>query len=374
MKPVTISARLVTFMLTLGASTALLVAQARDAALLEQVSRLTLQLGQPNASDRIDAFYGLVEMSSAPTPSARVGPAVQALMKDYPQRAEDLQASLTKALETENATVKRSSNLDEEYTNYYGDLVTAVVSFNDVRSARALSEAIGTGNMVIRRLASFGQAALEPVLAQLATDPVTGAARDPLSKQGASIVLGLLLDPSNPASIKDPATRNRIKEALKVAARDAAGAYIRTAAVESLARVNDPDVVSFLKDVVTRDSFQATSGKPNSFPVREAAALALAKVGQNTGGAAAAKPAIDALTQIGRDASTPSARDAAAQALTNLATDAQSTAPVRNAARNALQRLGIGAPRAATPPASTTESSPAAPQQGSAPPDTPQAR
>ena len=137
----------------------------------------------------------------------------------------------------------------------------------------ALSDAVGTGNMVIRRLASFGQAALEPVLAQLGTDPATQLARDPMSKQGASIVLGLLLDPSNPASIKDPATRNRIKEALKTAAKDAAGAYIRTAAVEALARVDDVDVVAFLTDVAGRDGFQATAGKPTSFPVREAAAL-----------------------------------------------------------------------------------------------------
>lgn len=350
-------------LLTIAASTAILLGQARTAAQTEQVTRLTTQLARPVATERIEAFYGLIDMGAATSRSTSVAPSVQALLRDYPQQAETIQASMTRTLETENAAVKGASDLSEDYSDYYGDLIAAVVSFNDARSARALSDAIGTGNMVIRRLASFGQAALEPVLAQLATDPATGRPRDVMSRQGASIVLGLLLDPENPASIKDPATRARIKDALKVAARDAASAYARTAAVESLARVNDPDVVNFLKDVIAQDNFQATVGKPSSFPVREAAALALAKVSQNTQSATAAKPALEALTQLGRDGSTPGAREAAAQALTSLATDQQATPPaVRTAARDALRRLGFGVP--ATPAAAAT------PAAGTPPPGT----
>jgi hypothetical protein len=183
------------------------------------------------------------------------------------------------------------------------------------------------------------------------------------------MVLGLLLDPSNPASIKDPANRSRIKEALKTAAKDAAGAYIRTAAVEALAKVDDVDVVAFLTDVAGKDGFQATAGKPSSFPVREAAALALAKLGQNNN-SAAGKPALDALSRLGRDGSSPTARSVAAQALTSLVTDSEATpAPVRNAARDALLKIGFGQPTRAQQPAGAPEPAPASP-----PAATPQSR
>ena len=348
-----------------GVSSALILGQIRDAAALAEVSQLTAQMAQLAPETRSDAFYQLIEMGSGSDPSARVGPATLALLKDFPEKSDEIQVAFTRTLETENRVVKTTPSLDDEYTNYYGDLITAVVSFNDARSVNALSDAVGTGNMVIRRLAGFGQAALEPVLAQLGTDPATKLARDPMSKQGASIVLGLLLDPSNPASLKDPATRNRIKDALKTAAKDAAGAYIRTAAVEALARVDDVDVVTFLTDVAGRDGFQATAGKPTSFPVREAAALGLAKLGQKNE-SAAGKPALEALTRLGREGSNPVARSVAEQALTNLAVDSDATpAPVRNAARDALLKLGFGAPKR-TEPAAAPEQAPAA--QPTAPP------
>jgi len=346
---------------SVGASSALILGQISNAAAVAEISRLTALLAQPSPNARIDAFYDLIEMGSGSDPSARVGPAILALLNGYPEKSDEIQLTFTRTLDTENRVVKTTPSLDEEYTNYYGDLITAVVSLNDARSVNALSDAVGTGNMVIRRLAAFGQTALEPVLAQLGTDPVTRLARDPISKQGASMVLGLLLDPSNPASIKDPANRNRIKEALKTAAKDTAGAYIRTAAVEALARVDDVDVVAFLSEVAGRDGFQATAGKPSSFPVREAAALALAKLGQNNG-SAAGKPALDALSRLGREGSSPAARSAAAQALTSLAGDSEATpAPVRNAARDALLKLGFGPPARAQQPAGAPEQAPASP-------------
>jgi hypothetical protein len=343
----------------IGVSGALIVGQIRDAAVLAQVSQLTAQMAQPSPDTRIEAFYHLIEMGSGTDPTARVGPATLALLKDFPEKSDEIQVTFTRTLETENGVVKASPSLNEDYTNYYGDLVTAVVSFNDARSVKALSDAVGTGNMVIRRLAGFGQAALEPVLAQLSADPNTRLPRDPISKQGASVVLGLLLDPSNPAGIKDPATRSRIKDALKAAAKDAAGAYIRTAAVEALSKIDDVDVVAFLTDVAGKDGFQATAGKPTTFPVREAAALALAKVGQRNENAAA-KPALDALTKLGSQGSSPAARTAAAQALTHLAGDSEATpAPVRSAARDALLRLGFGTLKKPDP-AAAPEQAPAA--------------
>jgi hypothetical protein len=322
----------------IAVSSALIIGQIRDAAALAAVSQLTTLMAQPSPDTRLDAFYQLIEMGSGNT-AAGVGPAALALLKDYPEKSEEIRDTFTRTLETENRVVKSGASLNEDYATYYGDLITAVVSFNDTRSVESLSNAMGSGNMVIRRLVSFGEAALEPVLEQLGTDPATRSASDPLSKQAASIVLGLLLDPANPAGIQDPATRNRIKEALKTAARDLAGGYIRTAAVEALAKVDDVDVVRFLTEIGGKDGFQATAGKPTSFPVREAAALALAKLGQNSE-SAAGKPAIEGLTKLGTN---PGARSAAAQALTNLVGDTEATPPVvRNAARDALLKLGLG--------------------------------
>lgn len=284
------TSRLAIFLCVLAGSGALIVGQRgpTDA----DVGPLVQQLGLPTWEQRSTAFYQLTAIGARGNPSLRVAPAVAALRRDVPQQADALALGLARALDAENRVVQQSASLNETFTDYYGDLVTAVTSLRDPRSAGALSGAMSTGHLAVQTLASFGQASLDPVLARLRTD-------GGVAKQAACIVLGLLLDPANPASIKDPAARARIKDALESAARDAAGAYVRAAAVEGLAKVGDQQVVALLLDLARSDSYDASSltGQPGSFPVRQAALTALRDLGQNRTGATGAE-ALNALRAL----------------------------------------------------------------------------
>ncbi len=311
----------------------LILGQERGAA-VKEVGDLTRQLGDTDPQKRSDAFYRLIDIGSKTDTRGRVRVAVAALLKDFPEKADDIKVSMTKALDTENQVVKRSASLEEDFTEYYGDLIAAVTSFRDIRSVKPLSDAVGTGHMVVGTLASFGQAALDPILEKMSSEegPV---------KQGACIVLGLLLDPANPANIKDTKTRDRIKEELKKAAQDVAGAYIRSTAVEALAKLDDPAIVSFLSDIAQKDDYDAAQfvGKPGSFPVREAAVAALHKLGEK-GSGEVGKGALDSLTQLGKDGS-GSVKTGAVDALQKLAGNPEASGIVKNAAKEALGKLNI---------------------------------
>jgi hypothetical protein len=170
-------------------------------------SRLIAKLGDSKWQSRRDAFYRLLHLGGA-APDARVDQAAASTLGRFPDRANEIRAALTKALEAESAFVKRSPSLTEDYTDYYGDLITVVVSLKDPRSVKALVAALGTGNMVIDALAAFGQAAADPVIELLGREP------DPTVKQSACAVLRSLLEPTNPGRVTDPAARKRIEEAL----------------------------------------------------------------------------------------------------------------------------------------------------------------
>ena len=304
-----------------------------------EAARLTAQLSDANWEKRSDAFYGLVQLGAKGEKHARVGPSLSNLLRDLPGKAEEIKRALTKTLETENELVKASAELVEEFSDYYGDLLSAVTSLRDPRSIKGLSEAMGTGHMVTRTLASFGEAAMNPVLEKLRTE-------GGVSKQGAAIVLGRLLDPDNPASIKDPASREKIKVELKKAAQDMAGAYIRAAAVEGLAKLKDPEIVSFLTDIARKDGYDASQfvGKPGSFPVREAATAGLLRLGQD-GESATGKNAVDALGKLSQEGPAPVRSDAVDALVELAASDPNASRASQDAASRVLRKLNLGLAR-----------------------------
>ena len=70
--------------------------------------------------------------------------------------------------ETVPATEARPENTteehDEEFSDYYGNLIGVVADLNDERAIPALLGAIGTGEMAGRGIAKFGDKALGPLL------------------------------------------------------------------------------------------------------------------------------------------------------------------------------------------------------------------
>ena len=291
----------------------------------EDIAQLTTQLGDANWETRSEAYYQVVDIGAAGS-HVRVGAALSNVFKSYPGQADPLKVALIKTLDAENKVVKTTESLGEDFTDYYGDLISGVTSWPDPRSVGPLSDAMGTGHMVVSTLASLGQAAVGPVMEKL-------RAEGGINKQAACVVLGMLMDPANPSSIKDPATRARIKDELKRAAQDVAGAYIRAAAVEGLAKVGDKDVVAFLSNVARTDGYDASSlvGQSSAFPVREAAVAALQKVGQSE--------------------SSPASNDALG-ALKALAGGGQGVpAPAQDIAKDVLKRWGLGLrPKTEPPP------------------------
>jgi HEAT repeat protein len=198
---------------------------------------------------------------------------------------------------------------------------------------------MGTGHLVIRTLAGFGQAALDPVMAKLQSE-------GGVAKQGACVVLGLLLDPANPASIKDPAARKRIKDALKKAAQDMAGAYVRAAAAEGLARLDDPDIVPFLSNLAATDGYDASNvvGTEGDFPVRKAAMASLRSLGANSS-SPASQDALDALAKLGLEGPA-SVRGDAVDLLKGLAAGGPGTPGAgKDEAKKRLQKVLFGAPK-----------------------------
>ena len=245
---------------------AIILGQAEEAPAKAAV-RFTVQLADSNPGKRAEAFYALIGLGSKGEKGARVGPALAALLQEIPESADAVKLALIRTLETENRLVDAENRLaeagnqpasgrpalTEEYTDYYGDLITAVTWSRDARSIRALSGAMGTGHMVIRTLSSFGEAAVEPVLEKLRSEGLTRP-----DKQAACIILGLFLDPANPNRVKDPKAREKIRrtleDELKKAAQDAGGAYLRAAAAEGLAKVGGAgSVSSFLSGIAGKE-------------------------------------------------------------------------------------------------------------------------
>ncbi len=121
----------------------------------------------------------------------------------------------------------------------------AVTSLKDVRSLNALIGVIQTGNMATRALAEFGSAALDRVVAVLDSG-------DYHKRQGASYALAQMLDPKNAPKVSDPASREKIKNALIRAARDESS-WVRLGGIKGLTRLDEPEIIRFLQDLATGD-------------------------------------------------------------------------------------------------------------------------
>jgi len=230
---------------------------------------------------RSEGFYGLlraqlgVDLNGA---STKIAPALQALMREVPDRGFELTTTLIDVLRRENA-FSSSAQTTAEFSSYHGDLVLAVASLGDRRALSPLVDILETGNLATRGVARLGaSAALVPVL------NLVKAASD--SKRNAAIrTLAYLLDPNiNPEPVTQ-GQRAEIKEALVRATSDVTP-FVRISAIEGVSRLSDPDVVGLLRRLSETDPYSTIEESGQVvFPVREAAKRALASSAAGKAGA-----------------------------------------------------------------------------------------
>jgi HEAT repeat protein len=201
-------------------------------------------------------------------------PAVGDVAKQYPAEADRLKVGLINLLVVENKHVKKTEELSEEYTDYYGDLVGRVSDLNDERAIPALIGAITTGGMATRALARFGDKALDQVLGQLNSSDrfVRSSALDTISDL---LERHIAVSPTSQSRISD-ALRSSLNDPQFIVRRSAIGAieYLDTREefVPALVKLAQSDPIKF-------------PGKPNDggdggqfYPVRQDARRLLRKI------------------------------------------------------------------------------------------------
>jgi HEAT repeats len=200
--------------------------------------------------------------------STRIPPAVRSLMREVPDRADQVAVVLIDALRRENA-VSPTSRTTEEFASYHGDLALAVGALGDKRAITVLVDILESGNIAMQGVARLGAGTALGPLTNLATEP-----SDP-KRNAATLTLGFLLDPTiNP----EPVTADQradIKAALIAAASDP-NRFVRTSAVEGLSRLPDADVAGVLRRLAESDPYSTVDESGAAvFPVRQAATRAL---------------------------------------------------------------------------------------------------
>ena len=218
-----------------------LYGQPTDLATLEQSIR---QFADPDWRTRSQAFYTLWKAGK---------PGLVDSLRRSPERYNTIKLALIGLLEREVAFSEEYESvykktgvpLGEAHGEYYGDVIEAVTSLKDVRSLKALIGVIETGHMATRTLAEFGSAALDRVVTVLNSDDIG-------KRQGASSVLAEMLDPKNASKVSDPASREKIKNALIRAARDES-LWVRLDSIKGLRKLDEPEIIRFLQDLATGD-------------------------------------------------------------------------------------------------------------------------
>jgi hypothetical protein len=114
---------------------------------------------------------------------------------------------------------------------YFSDLITSAVNLNDPSAIPSLVGVIGSGNMVPRRLAQYGTAALDQVIAR-ATD------QDWIVRKCVMITLTNMLSPANLPLVNDPQSLAKINATLSQGALDSSS-YVSESALVGLQQLAD---------------------------------------------------------------------------------------------------------------------------------------
>jgi len=145
-----------------------------------QITSFISQFSNNDSKVRLDAFYGLLDLTSSFNITANsysIPEQTTTLLALAPSSDTDtIRLALINLLSQENVLVHASNQsftgeqvLSEEYTDYYADLINVVVTLQDSRSIPALVGAITSGGTAVGALAAFGNASITAVLQQLST-------------------------------------------------------------------------------------------------------------------------------------------------------------------------------------------------------------
>jgi hypothetical protein len=196
--------------------------------------------------------------------------------KMAPNDSDSLRLGVIRLLAAENSdeTPALDERDGEENSEYYSSLIDFVAHSGDERGIRALLGAAMTGGTAIRRVARFGERALEPTLDQAKSS-------DPKLASGAVYVLQKMLETG---SVSDQDSHQRIKTALR-SALDSPESSVRQAAVFAIEYLSDrTEFAPKLKNLADHDP-EKLPGQPKSdgtvgdiYPVRELAAKLLRKI------------------------------------------------------------------------------------------------
>ncbi len=235
------------------------------------------QLQSQDWKVRQESFYQLITLGQG-DPSYIPGP-VKTLLRMHPEEAQNVRLGLIRLLERENAEMKAfdvrfkktGQLIGQDYdTDYYANVIAAVASLKDLRSINALLGAITTGGMAMRTLAGFAPASFEPVMSQLNDE-------DPLVRNSALRVLGLMVSPPQRGRLRDPQSVARIKRAFLAGTQDKEP-VVRLAAIDGLATLGDTDAVPILEKIAKSDPYFSLDQGRKNFRVRREARKALAEL------------------------------------------------------------------------------------------------
>ncbi len=197
------------------------------------------------------------------------------LLRKVPHQADQIKVALIQLLEKENLKVeshaKAGTHFGEDYSNYYGDVISAVSSLNDIRSMNAMLGAMTTGGMAERALASFAPVSIGPVIEKLHD-------RNLEVRLAALYVLIEMVKPEY--SLKVQPYRSKIKGIFLRAVKDP-NPNVRDDGVIGLGILGDVDVIPILEDMAKHDpAFLPGEGEggTNLYFVRHGARLALAQL------------------------------------------------------------------------------------------------
>lgn len=217
--------------LLLFAVSVLIHAQANTAALQQQIAQDFEKMKSSDANQRIAAFDDIASIG-CPSCNHSAQPILDGIESAIHSGAvthDDMSARLIALLTTEAAYDTKiqdafdksgASIAPENYYDYIGDLIMAVVHMRDPRSLNALMYFIDSGNMATSAIASFGDAALEQVL-PLIDSPIRQSHFGHRSglRHPAYTVLSKMVEAKNLQNFTDPpAARARIKDRLMTAA------------------------------------------------------------------------------------------------------------------------------------------------------------
>lgn len=253
----------------------------------QDLTRIRAGFMDASWENRRKAFYMLLGFESPEKWDGRtylIPRELASVFRAHPEHADDLKLALIHLLDTENSEVKLQNkgserdgrSLDEEYIDYYGDVIGAVAGLGDQRALDALMGAMGTGGMAANGLAAIGTPALDSLIK-------ASENADPSVRLAAFRALTAMWRPEHRANFSDDISSEKLQAAFLKAVSDQ-NESVRSIGAIGLGLTPKPGArtIHALVTLAVSDPAvlpgEADDGGP-LYPVRRAASRSLAQVG-----------------------------------------------------------------------------------------------